>query len=103
MKINAGRRDDGIAAATLLAAVLFGCLATSVQCARVVPADATTGDGERGQEAELALPPPFCYKACGNGRCDFCCASQYTPTFCWDTQAMCKRECHPPISPPSSV
>lgn len=32
MKINAGRRDDGIAAATLLAAVLFGCLATSVQC-----------------------------------------------------------------------
>jgi hypothetical protein len=63
-----------------------------------VPTDLVTG-GERGAE-EVTLPRPFCYKACGNGRCDFCCWSQYTPTLCWDTEAMCNKECHPPTSPP---
>ncbi|KAG0513818.1 hypothetical protein BDA96_10G135900 [Sorghum bicolor] len=91
---NAGRRDDGIAAATILIAVL---LATSVHCARVSPRDVT---GERGAEVTtLPGPLPFCYKSCGNGRCDFCCASDYTPTFCWDNEAMCKHECHPPFRP----
>ncbi|CAD6339585.1 unnamed protein product [Miscanthus lutarioriparius] len=88
--------NGNAAATTILIAVLLGCLATSVHCGRV-PRDVT--GGERGAE-ELTLPRPFCYKACGNGRCDFCCWSQYTPTMCWDTEAMCKEECHPPMSPP---
>ncbi|CAD6339587.1 unnamed protein product [Miscanthus lutarioriparius] len=91
---NTGRRDDGIAAAAFLIAVLLvGCLLTSVHCARV-PTDVT---GERAAEVTLGRPLPFCYKSCGNGRCDFCCASDYTPTFCWDSEAMCKHECHPPF------
>ncbi|RLM54958.1 hypothetical protein C2845_PM10G12930 [Panicum miliaceum] len=101
-----GRSDGNAAAAAILIAVLLGCFAISAQCGdggvpidlagkigEVVAAAGSPGD----ERPSSAMAQPVCYKACGNGRCDFCCASPYTPTFCWETEAKCKQECHPPI------
>ncbi|KAG0513822.1 hypothetical protein BDA96_10G136300 [Sorghum bicolor] len=92
-------KNGNAAAATttmILIAVLLGCLATtSVHCGRVEPRDVT--GGELGAEELIMVPRPYCYKACGNGRCDFCCWSPYMPTMCWDSEAKCKKECHPPM------
>ncbi|KAJ1258932.1 hypothetical protein BS78_10G114000 [Paspalum vaginatum] len=101
MKATGCRAGGNAAAAKILIAVLLGCLAASSQCARV-PTPTDLAAGGRGADAAVAaagdhLPEPFCYKACGNGRCDFCCASEYTPTFCWSTETKCKQECHPPL------
>src|SRR6185437_617866 len=63
--------------------------------AEAVVAAAGSPGGERQSSSGRAQP--VCYKACGNGRCDFCCANPYMPTFCWETEAKCKQECHPPI------
>ncbi|KAF8723703.1 hypothetical protein HU200_021666 [Digitaria exilis] len=59
---------------------------------------------ERGEVAgspddEPPLPfiaPPVCYRTCCNGRCDYCCLSPYTPTFCWPTAGQCSHKCHRP-------
>ncbi|KAG2611487.1 hypothetical protein PVAP13_4KG138800 [Panicum virgatum] len=106
MKGGASGRSEGnaTAAAAVLIAVLLGCFAISAQCgvggeptnlAEAVVAAAGSPGGERQSSSGRAQP--VCYKACGNGRCDFCCANPYMPTFCWETEAKCKQECHPPI------